>query len=110
MRVCAFAEAMTAHSSNFMPTLKAGAAKQTVNVRGWRTGGQANCLPIYGCIPDPVTSSPRSTRIQAFPMAAPVPGSPAAMEVVRGQNKAAAANGNAMVASDIVTNGGGSGA
>lgn len=81
---------------------KAGAATQTVNV-GDGAPGLGKLSTDYGYILDPVTRQPKIDQNTGLPMAAPVPGSPAAMEVVQGQNKAAAANSNAMVASDIVT-------
>ena len=81
---------------------KAGAATQTVNV-GDGAPGLGKLSTDYGYILDPVTRQPKIDPETGLPMAAPVPGSPAAMEVVKGQNKAAAANSNAMVASDIVT-------
>jgi len=81
---------------------KAGASTQTVNV-GDGAPGLGKLSTDYGYILDPVTRQPKIDQNTGLPMAAPVPGSPAAMEVVQGQNKAAAANSNAMVASDIVT-------
>jgi len=83
---------------------KAGAASTTVNNNmGDGAPDLGKLSTDYGYVLDPNTGLPKIDPNTGLPTAAPVPGSPAAVEAEAAKSKAAAADSNALTATEVVT-------